>query len=233
MEKITVTNTENNEEINRKTNDGARKKKTLLLVWIVVILVLGAFSAILLSRPELFDKESGSQKVTGSNGFYDFFYEADFSLELEDYESYPEYLELDRYLYYKNGGETVGIIDENRDSFGDEVLFFEEYFKTLIAGDNEAYNGLFTDSYLDYYGEKEPFTPQMVYGMQIEQVLEKEEGGVLTFGFDVDYMIFQNNGTFRNDIYSDASRTMYIEINDASGEFKIDVLKYYVYASDE
>ena len=210
-----------------------QKKKTVLIVWISVILVLCAASLLLLKKPELFDKEAGDIKVTGSNGFYDFFYEADFSLALEDYESYPEYLELDRYLYYKNGSETVGVIDKNRDSFGDEVLFFEDYFKTIINGDNEAYNKMFTESYLATYGEKAAFTPQMVYGMQVEEVFENESGGVLTFGFDVDYKIFQNNGTFRDDIYSDASRKMYIEITDASGEFKIYVLKYYVYAADE
>lgn len=212
---------------------GVGKKRTALIVWISVVTVLCAASLVLLKNPELFDKEAGDIKVTGSSGFYDFFYEADFSLELEDYESYGEYLELDRYLYYKNGNETVGVIDKNRDSFGDEVLFFEDYFNTIINGDHEAYNKMFTESYLASYGEKEDFTPQMVYGMQIEEVYESESGGVLTFGFDVDYKIFQNNGTFRDDVYSDASRKMYIEITDESGEFKIDVLKYYVYAADE
>ncbi|MBE6562858.1 MAG: hypothetical protein E7660_03885 [Ruminococcaceae bacterium] len=232
MENITEKRNEAEFEKAAKTG-GGRKKKTVLIVWISVVLVICAASLLLLKNPELFDKEAGNIKVTGSNGFYDWFYEADFSLALEDHESYPEYLELDRYLYYKNGSETVGVIDKNRDSFGDEVLFFEKYFKTVIDGDHEAYNEMFTEAYLNTYGEKEAFTPQMVYGMQIEEVYENETDGVLTYGFDVDYKIFQNNGTFRDDIYSDASRTLYIEINDASGEFKIDVLKYYVYAADE
>lgn len=219
MKKITE-----NDRISVKNN----KKKTVIVLWLGIIAVVAVASVLLLSNPAIFDKEYGDQKVTGSNGFYDFFYEADFSLSLEEYESYSEYIELDRYLYYKNGNETVGVIESNRDSFGDEILFFEKYFDTIISGDSEAYNSLFTDEYYAFHEKMSDFTPQMIYEMTVELLTEKEENGILTYGFNVSYKIFQNNGTFRNDIYSDAVRPVYIEINDAEGEFKVNTLKYYV-----
>ncbi len=217
------------------SSDNVKNKnsKKVIVIWLCIIAVTAVVSAVLLSNPSLLDKEYGEQKVTGSNGFYDFFYEADFSLSLEEYESYPEYLELDRYLYFKNGNETVGVLESNRDTFGDEILFFEKYFDTIISGDSEAYNALFTEEYYKSHEMTEEFTPQMLYGMEIELLGENEENGILTFAFNVSYKIFQNNGTFRNDIYSDAVRPIYVEISDAEGEFKINALKYYVPETEE
>lgn len=232
MEKRTKENGEieiKTQEIPQKTG---KKKKIVLVIWLSVIALLGASAFLLLKDPTLFGGDE-TVRVTGSNGFYDYFYEADFSLELEEYECYPEYMELDRFVYYKNGNETVGIIDENRSSFTEDVLFFEEYFRTIISGDSEAYNLLFTESYFETHEKKEAFTPQMVYGILVEKVSEREESGVLTYGYDVSYKLYQNNGTFRDDIYSDASRTQYIEINDSEGEYKIDTLKFYVYGNSE
>lgn len=210
-----------------ETKKNINQKKVIAL-WLCIVAVIAVVSAVLLSNPSLFDKEYGEQKVTGSNGFYDFFYEADFSLSLEEHEGYAEYLELDRYLYYKDGNETVGVLESNRDTFGGEVLFFEKYFDTIISGDSEAYNSLFTEKYYENHEKVSEFTPQMLYGMEIELLSEQEENGILTFTFNVSYKIFRNNGTFRNDIYSDAVRPVYIEINDAEGEFKVNALKYYV-----
>ncbi len=232
METRTEKHDENLKNTAKRSASAGKRKKVTLVIWIGVIILFAVASLILLKNPALFDKEAGEQKVTGSNGFYDFFYEADYTLALEDYEAYPEYLELDRYLYYKNGNETVGVIDKTRDSFGKEVLFFEKYFEAIINGDCEEYNSLFTEKYFATHEKMGEFTPQMVYGMEIEEVYENETNGVLTFGFDVNYKIFRNNGTFRDDIYSDATRTQYIEVTDSEGDFKISALKFYVYANE-
>ena len=41
-------------------------------------------------------------------------------------------------------------------------------------------------------------------------------------------MIHRNDGTFRNDIDSDASKTLYFELIEENGVVKIDRITYYV-----
>ena len=204
------------------------RSKKAIIIWAAVLVLLAAASYVLLQFPELFDRESGTVEVTGSNGFYDFFYEPDYSLKLSDYEDYADYLELDRALYYKKGNQTVGISDDQLDSYPDEVRFFGRYFDAIIDGDAKSYNLMFTEGYYETHEEKERFTPQMVYDMLIEQLSVSSEGNVTEYVFDVSYKIFENNGTFRDDIYSDASRTQRITIDDSEGEFKISSIQYYV-----
>lgn len=204
------------------------KKKEAVLIWSAVVLVLGAASFILLRFPEIFDRYSGTYEVTGSNGFYDYFYEADYSLKLEEYESYHDYLDLDRALYYKNGNQTVGIKGDEIDSYPDYIRFFGRYFDSVIDGDCKRYNSMFSEEYFKTHEEKEKFTPQMVYDMTVELLLSSGENGCNEYVFDVSYKIFENNGTFRDDIYSNASRTQRITVDDSEGDIKITSVQYYV-----
>lgn len=205
-----------------------KTKKKIMLIWISAFVILAVASYVLIYYPEIFDKESGTVEVTGSNGFYDYFYEADYSLKLEEYEDYSDYLDLDRALYYKNGNQTVGISKSELASYPDVVRFFGEYFDAVIKGDTETYNSLFSDEYYKTHEEKENFTPQMVYNMMIEQLSVSAENGFNEYVFDVSYKIFENNGTFRDDIYSNASRTQRITVDDSEGDFRISSVKYYV-----
>lgn len=204
------------------------KKKKTVMIWIAVVLLLGCASFVLLEFPELFDRYSGTYEVTGSNGFYDYFYEADYSLKLEEYENYRDYLDLDRVLYYKNGNQTVGISDDEIDSYPDVIRFFRRYFDSIIDGNSEKYNSMFGEEYYKTHGEKEKFTPQMIYDMTVEQLSTSSDDGVSEYVFDVSYKIFENNGTFRDDIYSNASRTQRITLDDSEGEIKIVAVQYYV-----
>lgn len=204
------------------------KKKKTVMIWIAVVLLLGGASFVLLEFPELFDRYSGTYEVTGSNGFYDYFYEADYSLKLEEYENYRDYLDLDRALYYKNGNQTVGISDDEIDSYPDVIRFFRRYFDSIIDGNSEKYNSMFGEEYYKTHVEKEKFTPQMIYDMTVEQLSTSSDDGVSEYVFDVSYKIFENNGTFRDDIYSNASRTQRITLDDSEGEIKIVAVQYYV-----
>ncbi len=204
------------------------KKKKTVLIWVAVVLLLGGAAFVLLEFPELFDRYSGTYEVTGSNGFYDYFYEADYSLKLEEYEDYRDYLDLDRVLYYKNGNQTVGISDDEIDSYPDVIRFFRRYFDSIIDGNSEKYNSMFGEEYYKTHDKKEKFTPQMIYDITVEQLSTSSDDDVSEYVFDVSYKIFENNGTFRDDIYSNASRTQRITLDDSEGEIKIVAVQYYV-----
>lgn len=204
----------------------AKKKK--MIIGIAVVALLGGVSWVLLENPQIFEPKN-ENKVTSmySDELKSYiFYPTDYNLDVTADETY---MGLDRYVYYKNGGETFAVTDGNYAQYGKAVAFFGDYFETVIAGDTETYNTYFTDH---YYESNEPyiqFAPQMLYDILIEQLSETQnQDGTVIYTFNVSYKIHRNDGTFRNDIDSNASKTLYYElIEDATGTVKIDRITYY------
>lgn len=205
-----------------------RKAITVAVITAAVAAALAVLCLLLFTHPEYFDFSPKAPSGENRIDLYNHFYEADFSKKLEDMENYETYLEYDRYVHYKDGPMTIGINDKNAESFGSDVMFFTEYFDIIISGRWEEYNKLFTEKYYETHDKKEQFTPQMLYDMEIEKLSVSENAGVNTCAYNVSYKIFENNGTFRDDIYSDASKTIYVEIDDSEGKYRISTVKYYV-----
>ncbi len=136
------------------------------------------------------------------------------------------YMGLDRTIYYSDPGTgvTIGITKEDYMTFNAGVRFMYDFINNIIAGDAESYNECFSlDFYLSSnFEEKETFTKQKLYNIKITKVSETiETAGTSEYVYTLEYMIRQNNGTFRTDMGSDASKIQYITINDASGELLI------------
>ncbi len=213
----------------KKTTDFDKKKrKRNMLIGICIAVVLGFISYLLLEKPELFIGEE-EKKITSmySDELYSYtFYPAKYDIDVtED----RRYMELDRSIHYKNGAVTVMVTEEELGSYNAAVQFFDTYFKTVVKGDADTYNTFFTDF---YYETNEPyvaFAPQKLYDIEIEQLNEKsEDSGLVRWTFNVKYKIHRNNGTFRNDIDSDASKKLCFElIRDLYGNVKINAISYY------
>lgn len=209
-----------------KIKKQAKKKK--MLIGIAVVTLLGAVSWVLLENPQIFE----SQETKKATSMYSdeiksyVFYPSNYSLDVTTDETY---MGLDRYVYYKNGGETIAVTDGNYAQYGKAVEFFGTYFETVIAGDTETYNTYFTDHYYESNTPYSLFAPQMLYDILIEQLSQAENSdGTVLYTFNVSYKIHRNDGTFRNDIDSDASKTLYYElIEDQNGTVKIDRITYY------
>lgn len=199
-----------------------KKVKKGVVIWTALFITVGAAALLFGILPRFVSNEVG-RTVTGSGGAYDFFYDAQY-VPLEEQEGYSEYLELDRYVHYKNGAQSIAVTEESASRIGEEASFFVSYFDAVISGDAERYNSMFSDEYLEAHGEKSAFTPQMVYDIEVERISSDSDADV----FFVSYRIFRNNGTFRNDIYSDASRKVQIILERSDGVCKISDLKYFV-----
>ena len=136
---------------------------------------------------------------------------------------------LNRYLYYTNGPETIAVTDGDYAQYGATVAFFGQYFETVIAGDTDTYNTYFTEHYYETNAPHERFAPQMLYNLNVTKLWEELEDDTVTrYAFDVTYMIHRNDGTFRNDIDSDSSKTLYFELVEENDVVKIDRITYYV-----
>lgn len=204
------------------------KKKRRMLLGILIVTLLGAISWVLQKNPQIFEsQEKGKATSMYSDSIKSYaFYPTDYDLDVTADETY---MELDRYVYFKNGAETLAVTDGDYAQYGADVAFFGDYFETVVAGDVETYNTYFTELYYESNAPYERFAPQMLYDIRIERLSQTENtDGTVRYAYNVSYKIHRNDGSFRNDIDSDASRTLYYELlEDAGGTVKIDRITYY------
>lgn len=218
----------NEKEVEKTEINAKKKNKKRMIIAIIIVVILAAISYVITLYPDMFEKKTASGPTSMySDKLYSYnFYPSDYDLDVT---TVPEYMELDRGIHYKNGNYTILVLDEELSDYNDAVKFFHEYFKTLTLGDTETYNSYFTD---EYYESNEPyydFAPQMIYNIEVEQLSETfNDDGTTTWTFNVMYMIYRNDGTFRNDMGSDAAKKLYYElIMDKDGEVKINYITYY------
>ncbi len=123
---------------------------------------------------------------------------------------YPAYLALDRSVTYCNDpsgyGLTTSMTEEHRNEFPAGAWFLYQYIEILVSGDTDAYNALFNEQYYKKNDPHAPFTPQMIYKTEIRYRTEEKDGRDTLVAFWLEYRIFENDGTFRRDIGSDATR---------------------------
>jgi hypothetical protein len=160
-----------------------------------------------------------------------------------DFEFYPvyegdimenaEYLGLNRQVDYcadpSGYGLTMSITDENREEFEDSVLFLHDYIQTIIKGDAATYNKLFNDKYFEDNKPKGAFSQQMLHEIDIRFMSESKEGEERLITYRLEYQIHRNDGTFRRDVDSDASRPQDITVRvGVDGSILIErVITYY------
>jgi len=210
--------------------DVKKRNKKRVITGFVVLCVLGMISAVCLQNPQWFELKTEAPSNTSmySDKIVSYtFYPTDYNLDVTADEVY---MGLDRYVYFKNGNETIAITDGDYAAYNPAVEFFGTYFETVIAGDAETYNTFFSDLYYETNKPYVQFAPQMLYDIRIEMLSnDPQNDGTVLYAFNVEYKIHRNDGTFRNDIDSDAAKKLYFELyEDKEGVVKIDRITYYV-----
>ena len=136
----------------------------------------------------------------------------------------PDYLSLDRSLHVNNGIEEYTLTDASSDLADGETAFFVRYFDALSHGASELYDSMFTNAYYEKYLAQTDFSEQRVYDIHLTRL--SDSGSGQSAYFLVEYKIARNNGSFRRDIASDASRPVVFEIVSSGGEYKINDVHY-------
>ena len=138
----------------------------------------------------------------------------------EDFDifEYDEYLKYDRtvYIFDRGMGTTVSVKADKASQYGDAFVMICDILDAINRGDVDAYNSM-----VDEPLRRTSFTQQQIYGILITKESETavKDGGYYTeYVYKVEYKIHENNGSFRRDIESDASRPQYFVINDSTGE---------------
>ncbi len=223
------------EEEARRAAEATRKLKKTIIVIAAAMTVFAALSLILipiLDRALVSEREEETTSRPNTVIYYDPDYEYDI---MQD----KEYLELDRYIYYKDArtGETILLLDHEVKDYGEGMITLKTMLDAIIAGDHETYNSLFSSNYFAVEGREPepPFTMQQVYDILITRVavtdvVDEKLGKYTQYEYTVEYKIHKNNGTFRTDLGHDDSRKQYFILSDStSSEVLIDQILGYQY----
>ena len=187
----------------RQKQKSRAKKVVVALVVIALVSVLGNWLLDSMSGEE----QKGNSLYIDPNEFWPV-------NDSEDIFQNSYYMGLDRRIhYYEPSTGAEYSLEENQLASAEGYLkFFYQYFQCVIRGDEQGYISFFSDAYLEANEDELPesFTMQMVYDIVIKPYETGEEEADDRDGYLVNYKIYRNNGTFRDDIVSDASRELLI-----------------------
>ncbi len=209
---------EKNEKNNINVASRDRTKQKILkgvLIFSVAVIVLSLLVSLI--DPEALVKKLFGEEDTPDAPIY--FFEVDDELNSLENE---EYLQKDHRMHYHDPyeGVTYSVEEEMLSEESDEVIFFYHYFDAVRRGDADTVSAMYSEQAKDV---PDDFTLQMIYDITVEP---QTEGGEV-YGYRVDYMIYRNNGTFRDDVGSDTNRPLLITLIKEGGTLKIkSVLPY-------
>lgn len=205
-------------------------------IMILMVTVIAAVTIICVSAVALVSKLN--EPTENRDPTYTF-YEADYDYNILEDENY---LALDRTVKFEDPDTRITVSLDNGDisevptNQHKPVAVLMDFIDYAINGKTEELNSLFSEEYIEAEGElKMDFTMQQLYNIKITYVetLSQDIDGETYVSYDywLEYMIRQNNGTFRHDMGSDCIRKEYVRVTEREGEMKIDVLAPYKTAS--
>jgi hypothetical protein len=216
-----IPNASQNEQ-SEKTRNEQKKKKIIkiALIFSAVIVVLSAIFSLI--DPEKMVGAMFGDKPSGEQERDIYFYPVEDS---EDIFADEEYLQYDRrlFLHEPNTGSTYSIEDSDLVTAEDDIIFFYNYFETVIRGDSRLYREFFSSGYLAENELPDDFTMQMIYDIKVTPLGDR----VTDLSYKVEYMILRNNGTFRDDVGSDAIIPLRFELILEDGALRIDSIQKY------
>jgi hypothetical protein len=222
----------------KKTRTKAQRKKTAAVIIAAAcgLCIVGLFflntGDLTFDFSTLFNTKETTQVVYSGDGNHRIsLYEPDWESNIFENR---EYLEKNRYITYVEGGMAITIVDGDYESFGEPVEMFAGYIDALTHGDAEAVNSYYADSYFKTHEPLEAITMQKLYNIKVEFISKNDindpaKGIITRYFYKLTYMIMENDGTFRNDLISDAEKPQFYELIDDGTSIKIvNVLNYYL-----
>ena len=210
--------------------EAKKKRMTIVVAVACAVCVIGlVFMSFEAQISELidsaFNKETELvQLVYDGNGVHRIsLYDPDWETNIFDVE---RWLEKNRCITYVDNGMAVTITDEAYDEYGICVEFMALYFKALMYGDADALCGFYADSYFIENERWAKITMQKVYDMRMELINTVYNQSEIIYVYKISYKIMENDGTFRDDVVSDAERAQFYSIVDTGDEIKITDVSY-------
>jgi len=181
-----------------------RKKVLFIAVSVIVgIFIVFGLTVLILSgvKNYLQDKRKAEYDSKMNKSYV--YPPADYDLNIFDDSGY---MGLDRNVWFNDGAAKTVITDDNLKNYSPELQFMYNVINLIINGDYTEYNKIFTDDYIRTAGEnlRDRFTMQQLYNIELEiedySQTNTASGLITQSVIVVNYMIRNNNGTFRNDL---------------------------------
>ena len=141
---------------------------------------------------------------------------------------YADYLDKrpDVILYCEDidgRGRTTSIDEDREDEFATEVLYLRDFLQIMMRADVNAYNACFNEIYYQNHKRQAAFSQQMIYQAEIRFAGEEQAtNGERTATYYLCYKLYQNDGSLRRDVGSDAIVPMRVVLRIApNGEISI------------
>ena len=203
-------------------------RKKLLVGIIVTVGILFAWTIGSVIYEVAVNGEYYSAFYSGGSGYEPLdilFAPADFEENIYDDETY---MQMNRSIRYIDGAQSTEVaLDENGAYFGDGLVFFQNYFNCVISGDYEGYAAYISEDYDEKNGypiPDEPFTMQKIHSISVEyrsDATKTVSANETVRYYVVKYQIYQNNGTFRDDIRPTDVLPLLFELTTIGEETKI------------
>ena len=212
-------------EVTQKRDTSADKKriKKIFIVIASVLAVLAIITALIPLVTELLQDGEGDVSYNPMA-----FYEVDYNIDIRNDELYQKH---NRSIYYNRYGNERVLTKENVTDISPAAVLFYDYINCIIDGDYGKYPSFFTEECKNNEKFKLPaqFTTQGLYDINItlhsSSVSEDDEETVIEI-YEVRYRIYKNNGSFRNDILPDETRTLVFELKIKDGSAIINAIAH-------
>ena len=127
--------------------------------------------------------------------------------DIFEYEAYMD-KRPDVVLYCQdpNGlGHTTSVDDDKADELPAEVFYLHDFLQIMMHADMDAYHNCFDASYYKSHQKQIAFSQQMIYDAEIRFVSEEmQTNGDRCVTYYLLYKLFENDGSLRRDVGSDA-----------------------------
>ena len=194
-------------------SDGAAVKKTItprtVIILLSAVLVVSAFFLIRWLYDNS-DEDKGKyvpdewlQIDTNKREPEIYLYTPDWETDIH---TLPAYQLLVQDIYYsKDGWNGIAVDKGSYVSVGGKGLkFMADYVETVINGDHEKLNSLFTEAYFKDNKKYEAFPQQKIFDVVITEYQysspEYDYGSINDLYYVISYRIYRNDGLFRDDI---------------------------------
>ncbi len=212
----------------RADKSNLKSKKRIIIAVVIIVAALILLYALTVILPILFN--NANNENSDATETIDFeWYPADYE---EDIFADEDYLKLisNGILRYKSENSITVVNENEAHLYGDAAEVMIHMFYSILKGDADTYNSLFSEQYLANNKPMPSFTKQKLYNARIEifsyeQIEEKNGNNYTKYTFKIEYNIFENNGTFRKDMAEDA-RAQFVEVTDRDGKYLIDSIFY-------
>ena len=178
------------------SNQNKKLRKKLIVVILIAIGVLALLITAFLIVKSLQEKEG--EFTLPDNYFY-----PTYNGDIFEYENYLE-LRPDVILYCEDI-DGRGRTTDNLDDFPLEALYLRDFLEIMMHADIDAYNDCFNEIYYKNHERQSFFSQQMIYAAEIRFASEeKAASGERTVTYYLCYKLYENDGSLRRDVGSDA-----------------------------